>query len=256
MHPIEPPTTERWSLRAPEPAMTASTPGLAQYLLLSEQHKQLPGSSFENHHHPAVVLDLATGPTVRVWGWWTDETDGHPALPCLLWAGELGWSATVVEPDVFDSQGYERAFWSHRIKLLDLALANALCPCRTLEQLELHLADESLGADSWAPGLRGALVWGVLQLGAARALHEGGAAPATGPWRADEVRGTVDEELVAHGLGPMSAKAGLAGAVSGPLGLAALMEAVAEVPRSRRRHLWSLPAWKPGLPGLHRVGHG
>ena len=236
--------------------MTTLTAGQAQYLLLSEQLKQLAGSRFETLHHPAVVLDLATGSSTRVWGWWTDESDGHPALPCLLWAGELGWSATVVEPDVFDSEGYERAFWSHRIKLLDLALANALGPYPTLEQLELHVADESLGADSWHVELRGALLWGILEQVAAGARDDRIAVSAIRPWSGNDLRGTVDEELVVHGLAPMSAKARLDDAEPGRPGLAALMRAVAEVPRGRRRHLWSLPAWKPGLPGLHRVGHG
>jgi hypothetical protein len=237
--------------------MTTLPRAQAQYLLLSEQLKQLPGSTFEIHHHPAVVLDLATGPAMRVWGWWTDESDGRPALPCLLWAGELGWSATVVEPDVFDSEGYERAFWSHRIKLLDLALANALGPCPTLEQLELHVTDEGLGANACALELRGGLLWGILALEAARGTsHDGTAASAAARLPADDMRGTVDEELVAHALSPTLAKAGFDDAQPGSLGLAALMQAVVEVPRGGRRHLWSLPAWRPGLPGLHRVGHG
>ena len=225
--------------------MTTLTPGQSQYLLLSERLKQLPGSKFETHHHPAVIVDLATGPSTRVWGWWTDETEGQPALPCLLWAGELGWSATVVEPDVFDSEGYERSFWSHRIKLLDLAIANALGPCPTLEQLELHVAaDESFGPSARAGQLRGALLWGILELEAARARSDHTGA-LSGPRPTGDLRGTVDEELVAHMLSPAFAKAGNDDVEPGHRGLAALMHAVSEVPRRGRRHAWSLPAWKP-----------
>ena len=116
----------------------------AQYLQLSECLKRASGQDFERHRHPAVVVDRMTGPEVRVWGWWAGDGD----VPCLLWAGGLGWSAAMVLPDEFDSEGYERAFWSHRIKLLDLALANALGPATTLEDLELQVAgDDTYGLD-------------------------------------------------------------------------------------------------------------
>jgi hypothetical protein len=224
--------------------MTTPARDRSQYLLLSEQLKRLPGSTFEAHHHPAVVLDLATGPGTQVWGWWTDEIGGDPARPCLLWAAELGWSATVVEPDMFDSEGYERAFWSHRIKLLDLALANALGPCPSLEDLELQVvSDETLGADSRARELRDSLLWGILELESARTCRSDATfASAAGPGQAYGVRGSVDEELVAGVLSPSFAKPGLDDVEAGRRGLAALMQAVAEVPRGGRRHLWSRPA--------------
>jgi hypothetical protein len=173
----------------------------AQYLSLSNRLKRLAGEDFEIHRHPAVILDRASGPTVRVWGWWSAEHE----LPCLLWCGDLGWSTTVVMPDAFDSEGYERVFWSHRIKLLDLALANAIGPGRTLEELELRVAsDPGHGLDASWSSLKGSLLWGILQLRAARAqrsrLVHGGAVvtPTTGP----EPYGATDEELLRHGLLP------------------------------------------------------
>ena len=175
---------------------------LAQYLTLSEGLKRLPGSEFEKHRHPAVVLDRATGPDVRVWGWWSG---GDGKLPCLLWADALGWSATVVEPDAFDSEGYERVFWSHRIKLLDLALANAIGPCKKLAGLELRVAgDTSFGLDAaWAVPT-GALLWGIVQLRAARAHRghiAGGATVSLLPTTPD-THGVMDDELARHGLFP------------------------------------------------------
>lgn len=178
-----------------------------QYLVLSESLKRLPGTHFERHRHPAVLLDRATGPDLRVWGWWSG---GDRELPCLLWAGDLGWSATVVEPDGFDSEGYERVFWAHRVKLLDLALANAVGPCRTLEDLELRVASHaSNGAGtSWSEPRR-ALMWGILQLRAARAHRASivGAGARARPLRAvPGAAGSVDEELLRQGLVPSLAK--------------------------------------------------
>ena len=175
----------------------------AQYLALSEGLKQLPGSEFEKYRHPAVVLDLATGPDVRVWGWWTG---GDSELPCLLWTGELGWSATVVEPDMFDSEGYERVFWSHRIKLLDLALANAVGPCKTLKALELRVAgDPGYGLDASFKQPNRGLLSGIIQLRAARAHRAGvtrGGADVRPMPLATGMRGGMDEELARFGLVP------------------------------------------------------
>ena len=186
--------------------MTAAlTAGQAEYMWFSDALKRLPGHSFENHGHPAVVLDRVSGPSTRVWGWWTQ---GSPALPCLLWCGKRGWSATVVEPDALDSQGYERVFWSHRIKLLDLALANALGPYPRLEDLEMHAAaDASFGPGVHGSDVKAAMLWGILQLRSALTTNQG---------HEGEVRrrhhgagtsaGIVDEELTRHALIPTLAK--------------------------------------------------
>ena len=186
--------------------MIASHARQAELVTLSDALKQLHGWEFETHAHPAVVLDPATGPSVRVWGWWTA---GDPARPCVLWCGRRGWSVAVVEPDIFDSQGYELAVWAHRIKLLDLALANAVGPHRRLEELELHVASEaSFGTGPHASAVRDAVLWGIIQLRAARARKPGQAAagwraPAAGSMRS----GVVDEELARHALIPSLAKA-------------------------------------------------
>ena len=220
---------------------TSPAPGYAQYLWLSDLLKQLPGRSFETHRHPAVLLDLATGPSVRVWGWWTSGGAGRPAVPCVLWAGDLGWSVAVVEPDVFDTAGYERPFWSHRIRLLDLALANALGPFPTVEQLELEVGAESSLGPSRPRELTAGVLWGILQLEAAR--DPVGAVvrrlPVDGP------AGAVDDELVAHDLSPAVAKPH----GDHRSGVTALLEAVGT--RHRRRHGWGLHGW---MPGFHREG--
>jgi hypothetical protein len=221
--------------------MATITASRAQYLCLSASLRKLPGRKFETHSHPAVVLDHATGPATRVWGWWTT---GRPALPCLLWSGELGWSATVVEPDVFDTEGYERAFWCHRIKLLDLALANALGPCPTLEQLELQVAAEaSFGAGSRASELTESMLWGILQLRAARAGGHGSVparAPVLGPGTG--MRAAVDDELVRRGLSPAFAKTKARIRHPKPRdgGLAALVQALSKSTGEARRHVWGL----------------
>jgi hypothetical protein len=184
-----------------------STAGQAEYLLLSDALKQLPGRAFEGHGHPAVVLDRASGPSVRVWGWWSGES---PALPCLVWCGARGWSATVVEPDTLDSEGYEREFWSHRIKLLDLALANALGPYPALEDLELNVAAvANWGLGARATEVKRAMSWGILHLRSARARPTDhgfdGRDPQTVP--AADMEGVVDAELARHALIPTLAKA-------------------------------------------------
>ncbi|MBO9522150.1 MAG: hypothetical protein J7518_11490 [Nocardioidaceae bacterium] len=175
---------------------------LTEYLMLSDALKRLPGTEFERHGHPAVVLDRATRTSVRVWGWWSES-----GLPCLLWAGALGWSITVVGPDELDSEGYERPFWSHRIKLLDLALANSIGPCRNLEELELRVAsDPTFGLDPDWVGLRQSLLWGIVQLRVARA-HRGQLLGASvRPLTTAGMHGETDEELARYGLLPTAPK--------------------------------------------------
>jgi hypothetical protein len=184
------------------PVMTATR--LTEFLMLSDALKQCRGRDFESHHHPAVVFDRATGPSVRVWGWWTQD---NPAIPCLLWCGERGWSATLVEPDELDGPGYELAFWSHRIKLLDLALANALGPHPTLGELELHVAaDASLPLEQHGSRRREAMLWGIRQLRIARSQHHRRTPESPTPSDAETHGGRVDEELGRHALIPTLAK--------------------------------------------------
>jgi hypothetical protein len=210
-----------------------------QYLNLTESLKRLPGTDFERHRHPAVLLDRATGPDFRVWGWWSGV---DRELPCLLWAGELGWSATVVEPDGFDSEGYERVFWAHRVKLLDLALANAVGPCRTLEDLELRVASHTsdTAGISWSVPRR-ALLWGILQLRAARAHRASIVGTGGGRRRplsaVSGAAGSVDEELVRYGLVPSLAKSRMPSldAFEVAVGLRPLREAVLSAGRAGAR---------------------
>jgi hypothetical protein len=185
--------------------MITSNVRRAEFLMLSDALKQCRGQDFENHGHPGVVFDRATGPSIRVWGWWTQD---EPAIPCLLWCGEHGWSATVVEPDELDGPGYELAFWSHRIKLLDLALANALGPYPSLRELELHVAaDTALGLGSHGSRMTEALSWGIVQLRAARAQRLRDSSETRGRQPAAKTfGGMVDEELVRHALVPSLAK--------------------------------------------------
>jgi hypothetical protein len=199
------------------------TDGAAEYLALSERLKLLRGMDFEQHGHPAVVLDRATSPSTLVWGWWADV---RPAIPCILWASERGWSVTVVEAGALDSEGYERAFWSHRITLLDLALANAIGPFPTLEQLELNVAaDGSFGLGPWACELREAVLWGIGQLQAVQASrHRGrGTEPYPGPTGGPC---SVDQELSLHGLAPTNVKSRRSVESAQEAGLEALLRAV------------------------------
>jgi hypothetical protein len=188
------------------PEGPAAGAGPGEYLALSDSLKQLPGVQFETHGHPAVILDRATPSSTLVWGWWAEAA---PPVPCLLWASPRGWSATVVEPGAFDSEGYERAFWSHRITLLDLALANAIGPFPTLDRLERTIAvDDSFGAGAWAVQLTSAVLWGVRQLREARSGSRGRASSERRPTPpATAARCVVDAELALHALVPTLAKA-------------------------------------------------
>jgi hypothetical protein len=179
------------------------SPSHAQYLLFSEALKDLPGRQFEQHRHPAVVLDRTTGPATRVWGWWTQ---GWPARPCLLWSSGRGWGTTVVEPDLFGAEGYERAFWSHRIKLLDLALARALGPFATLEDLEVHVALTGFGLGSDGAQHQAAVLWGIRHLRAAKASNPRGTARPSGRPAGAGDEGAVDDDLARHALIPTLAK--------------------------------------------------
>jgi hypothetical protein len=224
----------------------------AQYLLLSGLLMLVPGVAFERHRHPATILDLATGPRTSVWGWWSEPVDGEPPVPCLLWAGDLGWSATTVEPDVFDTEGYERSSWSHRITLLDLAIANATGPLPTLEALRRRVSDDldpNLGDRAVALG--GALLWGIVQQQAARTrLGDVAGDPSIRPSAIrGSVRGTVDDALDREQLGPDRVKIRLERADAG---LDGLVRAVAQVRtgsslRARLLH---------GHAGWRRVGAG
>jgi len=203
----------------------------AEYLHLSDALKQLRGVEFETHDHPAVVIDVATPPATRVWGWWADAQEpGQQPVPCVLWATERGWSATIVEAGELDGAGYERAFWSHRIGLIDLSLANALGPFPTLEELELNVAAEgSFGFGTWAVQLRSAVLWGILQLRAARAQGR-----RTTPDEVPLVQGvscSVDDELARHGLVPTLAKAIWSDDPPGNDGLEILLQAVLQARR-------------------------
>ena len=179
----------------------------AEFLSLGDDLKRCRGQEYEDHDHPAVLMDRATNPSVRVWGWWADT---EPRLPCILWSSERGWSATVVEPDGIDAPGYELAYWSHRVKLLDLALANALGPFRTLTSLELHVAGDTTPPilDPHAFHLREALLWGIVQLRAARVQepYPGVAEVSLATVRGPVGAGRIDDELTKHALAPTIAK--------------------------------------------------
>lgn len=217
--PVEPPGLPR--PRAVAPDEVGSPTVLEEYLALSGRLKLLRGVDFEMHAHPAVVLDRATAPGTLVWGWWADV---EPKLPCLLWAGERGWSATVVEAGALDTEGYERAFWSHRITLLDLALANAVGPFPTLEQLELSIAAHgSFGFGRREALIREAVLWGVGQVHAVQARrHRGRDVEPV----AEEAPASVDEELTRHGLAPTYVKTRRSAQRAQEAGLEALLRAV------------------------------
>jgi len=182
------------------------SPGHTQYLLFSEALKDVPGRRYEQHRHPAVVLDGATGPGTQVWGWWTR---GTPGRPCLLWSAARGWGATVVAPEVVGADGYERAYWSHRIKLLDVALARASGPSRTLQELELQVSSAGFGLGRDGGELLVGLLWGVRMLRAAYSMDR---SAESRPWRTlprdAGIEGEVDEELARHALIPTLAKVG------------------------------------------------
>jgi hypothetical protein len=185
--------------------MIILSPAESQYLRLGEGLKRVPGRLYEQHGHPAVILDRATGPGAQVWGWWTG---GRPARPCLLWSSRQGWGATVVEPAAVDAEGYERALWWHRVKLLDLALARALGPCPTLEELELKVPSAGFGRGQDSCGLHRGVLWGIRLLRAAREMDR--SARVRHPYRPPQgagVEGAVDEELARHALIPTLAKA-------------------------------------------------
>jgi hypothetical protein len=171
-------------------------------MALSDALKRLPGELFEAHGHPAVLLDRATSPAVRFWGWWANS---DRQLPCLLWCSERGWFATVVRPDEIGAPGYELCLWSHRIKLLDLALANALGPRPSLGVLELNLL---LGACR-TPTTE-AMLWGIVQL---RAAHQraGRTSMRRHEGTSRALAGKFDDELARHGLLPTSFKKGIPG---------------------------------------------
>ena len=142
----------------------------AEFRSISDALKRRRGAEFEEHEHPAALVDRATDTSVQVWGWWTATA---PRLPCLVWSGERGWCATVVEPADAGAPGYELAHWSHRIQLLDLALANAIGPHATLGLLELHVAlDATLGLSAFGSAPVDSLMWGIARLRRAGAsLH-------------------------------------------------------------------------------------
>lgn len=214
-----------------------------QYLLLSGLLMMLPGVAFERHPHPAMVLDLATGPRTSVWGWWSEPIDGEPPVPCLLWAGDLGWSATTVEPDIFDTDGYERSFWSHRIKLLDLAIANATGPFPTLEELGRRVSEDlDLDLGDRAAALAGALLWGIVQQQAARARLGDVAGELTVP--PVVIRGTVDDALDREHLGPDRVKVRLERTDAGLDGLLRAVHQVRPEPSLRARLLHGHTGWR------------
>lgn len=221
-HRLGPPRSP--ALRAVQPGELGVSRTVQEYVAVSERLKHLRGADFETHGHPAVILDRATSPATQVWGWWAES---EPRLPCLLWAGERGWSITVVEPGALDSEGYERAFWAHRIHLLDLALANAMGPFHTLDELELAVSTESsFGLGCWGVEIRSAVRWGVRQLKTARARgRRTGMGP--DPAGAAAAHASVDQELTRCGLVPTLPKNGCAVESAQEAGLEALLRAVA-----------------------------
>jgi hypothetical protein len=224
-------------------AAADSEPRREQYLLLSGLLMLVPGASFEQHPHPATILDRATGPRTSVWGWWSEPLDGGARVPCLLWAGDLGWSATTVEPDVFDTEGYECPFWTHRIKLLDLAIANASGPFPTLEALRRRVTDDlDLDLGERAAALGGALLWGIVQQQAARTRL--GDVVADHVLASALVRGTVDDVLDTELLGPDRVKVRLERPDEGLDGLLRAVDHVRTGPSLRARLLHGQGGWR------------
>jgi hypothetical protein len=157
---------------------------------------------------------------------------------------ELGWGATTVEPDVFDAEGYECPSWSHRIKLLDLAVANATGPFPTLEALRRRVNDDidpHLGDRAVALG--GALLWGILQQQAARTRLGDVTGDPGIPTAA--VRGAVDDALDRAQLGPDRVKIRLERPDAGLAGLLRAVDQVRPHPGHRIRlpghALWRRP---------------
>jgi hypothetical protein len=185
--------------------MITLSPSQTPFLLFSELLEDIPGREYEQHRHPAVILDRAMGPGTQVWGWWTR---GRPARPCLLWCGERGWGAAVVDPQLLGLGPYEHASWPHRIRMLDRALATALGPYPTLDELERHIPSAGLDHGRDDCDISAAVSWGVRTLRAARMTNRrvGRRLPREFPLGA-EIHGELDEELARHALIPTLAKA-------------------------------------------------
>jgi hypothetical protein len=187
--------------------MILQSPAHTQYLLFSEVLKDIPGRQYEQHRHPAVIFDRVTGPGTQVWGWWTR---GTPARPCLLWSGGRGWGATVVEPEVDGADGFERASWSRRIRMLDRALEYACGPYPSLEELEVQVPSAGLDLGRGGGELAGGLLWGVRRLRAAHLTDRSTDSSTKHGFLLEAwIDGTVDEELARHALIPTLAKARL-----------------------------------------------
>lgn len=178
--------------------MTSGANLQIEFFALSDALKRYRGYEFEQPSHPAVLLDRATGSTAQVWGWWAATPDRQ--VPCILWCTDRGWSTTAVEPDEIGAPGYELAHWSHRIKLLDLALANAYGPHSSLGKLELHVAaDTALPLGQYGPVIREAMLWGIVQLRAAYSRARRSTSKDIGAGPASD---HVDLELARHALVP------------------------------------------------------
>lgn len=183
--------------------MVTAIDSQAEFRALTNALKSCSGAEFETHAHPATLLDRVTGPAVQVWGWWALTAPRQ--LPCVMWCTERGWSVTAVEPDEIGSPGYELAHWSHRVKLLDLALANALGPHRNLGTLELYVAaDSTLQLGPFGPQLKDEMLWGIVQQRAARS--RAARKPSASHRGATQVAGRVDAELARYALLPTLAK--------------------------------------------------
>jgi hypothetical protein len=231
LHPAPRPAPGRTLLHPSHTVLSYAERRRTEYLVLSGLLTVVPAGTCARHRHPAHVLDLATGPRTSVWGWWAEPVGGESPVPCLLWAGELGWSAAAVEADTLDGRGYATSSWSQRATLLDLALANATGPFRTVDQLCQRVSDDvhpDLGDRSAA--VAGALLWGILQQQAARTRLGHVATGSRVPRVA--VRGVVDDALDRGHLSPDRVKVRLE---RPDVGLDGLLRAVEEV-RAGARH--------------------